>query len=99
MIINVIDLSVLLFRFFLHLEINSQYISESCDDIDEAQQILCEFKEAHTLDGWLGNEGDELVIVAFSNKKIPNFPTFFKHFESFYERTMTMTNVSKECRD
>lgn len=66
------------FAFLLHLEINSQYISESCDDIDEAQQILCEFKEAHTLDGWLGNEGDELVIVAFSNKKIPNFPTFFQ---------------------
>lgn len=30
------------------------------------------------MDGWLGNEGDELVIVAFSNKKIPNFPTIFQ---------------------
>nr|XP_022297344.1 uncharacterized protein LOC111106812 isoform X2 [Crassostrea virginica] len=50
----------------------------SCDGINEAQQIFCAFKKAHTLDGWLGYEGDELVIVAFSKKKIPNFPTIFQ---------------------
>lgn len=52
--------------------------SISVSSQDEAQQVYNEFKKVHGINGWLGYEGDELVIVAFSNKDIQQVPKYYQ---------------------